>query len=1467
MTSLDRFSPSTRAWFTSSFSEPTAAQERGWEAIAEGSHTLIHAPTGSGKTLAAFLWAIDRLAAEAAPPERERCRVLYVSPMKALAYDVDRNLRAPLTGIQIAAERAGLAPPKLTTAMRTGDTPQAERQAMLRHPPDILITTPESLYLMLTSQAREILRSVRWVIVDEIHSVAGSKRGSHLSLSLERLTDLTTVPPQRIGLSATQHPLEAIAEFLGGGEPTDDGWSPRPVTIVDAPWEKHLDVEIVVPVEDMTRPEETVLADQPPPDPDDGARRSIWPAVYPKLLRLVLDNRSTLLFVNSRSLAERLAAEINRLAGEELVQSHHGSVSREQRVEIESRLKRGELRGVVATSTLELGIDMAAIDLVVLVESPTSVARGLQRVGRAGHQVGAASVAKVFPKHRGDLLETAVVVDRMYEGAIESTSIPANPLDVLAQQVVAAVAVGPQDVDDLYATFRRAGPYRDLPRPSYEAVLDMLSGRYPSDEFAELRPRVVWDRVEGILEARDNARMLAVTNAGTIPDRGLYTVTLPEGGRVGELDEEMVYESRPGEVFVLGSTTWKISEITHDRVIVTPAPGQAAAKLPFWHGDAPGRPLELGKAVGAFVREVGAMEEDEALATLESRYRLDSWAAVNLVQFIADERDFTGVLPTDRTVVVQQFRDEIGDWRTVLLSPFGARVHAPWALAARRRYRETHGTEVDVIWSDDGIIFRFPDVDQPPSVEELLVDPEEVEELVLEEAGDSALFTSRFREAAARSLLLPRRRPGGRTPLWLQRRKAASLLEVAKQYGSFPVILETYREVLQDYFDLPALVDVLSDISSRSIRVSLVDLSGPSPFATSLMFDFIASFMYEYDAPLAEKRAAALTLDRSLLRELLGDPQFRELLDADVVAAVELELQRLAPDRKIRSADDLHDALRSLGPLDDAAVVARATEPSAAPSWLDQLVDQRRVVRLRMAGAERYAAVEDIARLRDALGITPPPGIAPALLEPVADPLGDVVGRFARTHGPFSVDDAAADLHLPPAAVTEVLVRLQAAGRVAPGSYRPGGSGQEWVDTEVLRRLRRRSLAALRRDVEAVDGATLGRFLPSWQGVGQSAGHRERLVEVVRQLQGVALPASSLEGDILSARMTYDPALLDDLLASGEVVWMGRGPLTAKDGRVALYLRDQVSLLHWELGAEPLDGAVHHRIRNHLEQRGASFFRDLYVAAEGGDPAAVLEALWDMVWAGEVTNDTLAPLRAFLGSRRSRKPKRPSVSGATPPAGSGRWYLTGDLLTGVPPLAEVQGKARAEQLLERHGVVTRDAVLSEGLPGGFAGLYPVLAAMEDAGRTRRGYFIEGMGGAQFGQPGAIDRLRAPEDAATVTLAAVDPANPYGATLGWPDHETGRPARRTGAHVILRSGELVAYVERGARRVLTFGDAPPEIIAPALAQLAGRRRQTTIETVDGDPVANTTLGAALQEEGFSVGYKGLTYRPQRSRRRA
>jgi len=1453
MPSLDLFSEPTRTWFEGSFAGPTPAQEGGWEAIAGGSHTLIHAPTGSGKTLAAFLWAIDRLFAEPTPPERERCRVLYVSPMKALAYDIERNLRAPLRGIANAASRLGLEVPEVVTAMRTGDTPSDERRRMIRHPPDVLITTPESLYLMLTSQVREILSSVRWVIVDEVHAVAGSKRGAHLAVSLERLEEITEQPPQRIGLSATQRPLDRIAGFLGGGIPDGDAWEPRPVEIVDAASASELEVDIVVPVEDMTQPG-TI-------DEEGMPSRSIWPAVYPEILDLVMAHRSTIVFSNSRGLVERIAASLNDLAGEEIARAHHGSVSREQRVEIEDALKSGELRCVVATSSLELGIDMEAVELVVLVESPATVAHGLQRVGRAGHQVGVRSKARVFPKHRGDLLEATLIVERMLQGKIEETRIPANPLDVLAQQVVAMVAVEDRHADDLYDLVRHAAPYRDLGRGPYEAVLDMLAGRYPSDDFAELRPRLTWDRVTGTLTARGNARLLAVTNAGTIPDRGLFPVVLPEGGRVGELDEEMVYESRVGDVFVLGSSSWKIAEITHDRVSVIPAPGERAARLPFWHGDAQGRPLETGRALGAFIREIAALDPEEGRARLEADYHLDPQAAANLVAFISEEQEATGAVPTDRTIVVQKFRDEIGDWRLVVLSPFGARVHAPWALAITRQMRERHGFEVDAVWSDDGIIVRFPDADEVPAAEELVIDPDEVEHLVVDEVGTSALFTGRFREAAGRALLLPRRRPGRRTPLWLQRRRSTSLLEAARRYPTFPIVLETYREILQEHFDLPALRELLADVRARKVRVVAVETTGPSPFATSLTFDFVASFMYEYDAPLAERRAMALTVDQELLRELLGEPALRDLLDPDAIASVEADLQRLSPGSKARGRDGAADLLRHLGPLTTDEVAARLTEPEEAAAHLADLESERRAIRIIDRGTERWAAAEDAGRLRDAIGIQPPRGVPEAFLEPVPDPMGDVVSRYARTHGPFTTDQAARDLGIPQAAAAAALEALEQRRRVERGAFRPGGHEREWVDAQVLQRLRRRSLAALRRDVEAVSPDAFVRFGLGWHDIGGGGSTAGRLLDVVGRLQGAAVPASILEPDVLGSRLDYSPDLLDALTASGEVVWVGRGTLGGRDGRLALYRRDRVPLLHWPSGAEAPSGEIHDRIRERLTGRGASFFRDLYEAAGGGDPEEVLAAIWDLVWAGEVTNDTLAPLRAFLWGRvRKVTGSKPTLPGASaPPSGSGRWYLVADLLGEAPADTLVQA-ARADQMLERHGIVTRDAVLSEGPPGGFAGMYPVFRAMEDAGRIRRGYFVEGMGGSQFALPGAVDRLRAgTEREAPVTLAAADPANPFGASLPWPDHD-GRPSRSAGAFVVIWDGRLLAFVERGGRTVLSFSEdlGHLEMAASALVSLGRRRmRRMVVSTVDGEPAGATPLGSALISAGFAEGYKGLT----------
>ncbi len=1217
------------------------------------------------------------------------------------------------------------------------------------------------------------------------------------------------------------------------------------MTIVDTPSDKTLDIEIVVPVSDMTRPEVDA------PDRIDTPRRSIWPAVYPKLLRLVNEHNSTLFFVNSRGLAERLAAELNRLADEEVVQAHHGSVSREKRVDIEDRLKRGELKGVVATGTLELGIDMAAVDLVVLVESPSSVARGLQRVGRAGHQVGAPSVAKVFPKHRGDLLETTVVVDRMYSGDIESTSIPQNPIDVLAQQIVAMTAMHDLDVDQAFDLVRGAFPFRNLTRQTFESVLDMLSGRYPSDDFAELRPRIVWDRTAGVIAARSNAKVLAVTNPGTIPDRGLYTVHLPDGGRVGELDEEMVYESRPGDTFVLGSTTWRIDEITHDRVIVTPSPGAPAARMPFWHGDAPGRPLELGRAVGAFTREIGALDSEEASSRLVADYRLDPWAADNLASYLAEERASTGHLPTDRTIVVQRFKDEIGDWRIVLLSPFGGRVHAPWALAVRNRFRNETGGPIDAIWSDDGIMFRFPDQDAPPDTGLVHLDPGDVEELLISEVADSALFSSKFREAAARALLLPRRRPGSRTPLWLQRRKAANLLEVTRNYGSFPIMLETYREVMQDHFDLPALMEVLTDVQKRTTRVVETDTDGPSPFASSLMFDFIASFMYEYDAPVAERRAAALALDRSLLADLLGEPEFRDLLDTDAITSVEADLQHLSEDRKVRSADGVSDMLRDVGPLTSDEVARRTTQPEQVGVWLDDLVRSGRLILLPVDGTDRYMAVEDVARLRDTIGVQPPPGVPTDFLEPVADPLGDIVGRYARTHGPFTTHEAAEGLGLPVATVVEVLRRLEDDGKLTAGAYRPGGTEREWVSIEVLRRLRRRTLATLAQQVEAVDHAGYVRFLPAWQRVG-----RERttsLVDIVRQLAGAVIPASILETDILAARLDNPERDLDAALATGDIVWVGREPLGTRDGRVALYLRDNYSLLAPPASDTVPDSPVHGAILEHLTGRGASFFPDLYNAAGGGSPDDVAQALWDLVWSGVVTCDSIGALRAFTLKRR-RSTSRRQLPAATPPHASGRWYLTETLRT-TEPTAEERAIAAINTLLDRYGIVTRDAVLAEGIPGGFTGLYPVLSGLEDVGQVRRGYFIEGLGGAQFGLPGAIDRLRATKDSGVVVLATPDPANPFGGILPWPDTQ-GRPTRTAGSRVAIDNGALVAWMDRSGKRVCAFSSDNARS-ATGIEALASAHGKASVEQINGVSVHDHEIASVLQERGFGTGFKGYT----------
>ncbi len=1759
--SLAAFTTPVAEWFESAFAAPTPAQIEGWKSIAEGNHTLIAAPTGSGKTLAAFLWGIDRVMTEPVPEKDQRTRVLYLSPLRALANDVDKNLRSPLEGIAEVAERHSLEAHMPTVGVRTGDTSPAERRRLVTRPPDILITTPESLYLMLTSRAREALRAVRWVIVDEIHSVAATKRGSHLAVSLERLCLLTDKEPQRIALSATQRPLSEVAEFLGGWQPTSDigvveadskpgidtdeaGTDTEPSTpepdnarrqveIIDVGDTKHLDIEVIVPDRDMGNLADTGEADTAKESENASNANSIWPSIHPRLLDLILSHHSTIIFVNARRLAERLASRLNELyehginraaesdgidsSDTDLVRAHHGSLSREQRLEIEDALKSGELRAIVSTSSLELGIDMGAVDLVIQVESPGSVSSGMQRIGRAGHQVGQLSVGKIFPSHRNDLIETAVVVQRMRAGLIEHIQYPRLALDVLAQHIVAMSAVDDWNTDELLSVLRRAAPYHRLSQSVFESVLDLLSGRYPSQEFSELRPRIVWDRIAGTIRPRQGAGRLAVTNGGTIADRGLYPVFTLDGSRVGELDEEMVYEARAGESFLLGASSWRIEEITHDRVLVSPAPG-VPAKMPFWHGGGPGRPLELGRAVGAFMRETvdalppvlspelklalrdelysptdvapgtevnvpaigaGAAQLEPLLTRLQDNHGLNRAAAVNVLLYLDEQRSSTGAIPDDRTVVVERFRDELGDWRICILTPFGSQVHAPWAIAMQSLL-ERDGADglgglgpvsksVDILWNDDGIVLRLPDTEpEEPGQSDLdpvalvSLDPDTITDTIIDYLPSTALFASRFREVAGRALLLPRRKPGQRTPLWQQRQRAGSLLEVAAKYPSFPMLLETTRECLQDVFNVPALVEVLRDISTRKIRVAAVDSHGASPMAQGLMFDWTSVYMYSGDMPLAERRAAALSLNQELLTDLLGPEELRELLDPEVLDSLAVELERI----RAHDADQLHDELRRLGDLSAAEIATRwtavagkdaagsvatgaatnsatinsatsnsaATKSAAVTDWLSELVDSRRACEVRVAGENRFIATEDAASYHAALDCLLPAGLPASLIapDPTADGIGvadaeladigtasteladigtastelagirvagtataspdvsknrhlaELVARFASTHGPFSSDEPALRLGVPTSRISEALTLLEDEKRVVAGSFRPGGTQSEWCDAEVLRTLRRRSLARLRRAIRPVTPSIYGRFLPVWHGLDRPRSGEGALVDAINMLSGTPLVASTLESDVLPARVRdYKPADIDALLSSGELIWIGAGPLGSRNGRVRLYWRSDFALLAPDLVELPSEDSaskdstsenitskespgetnsavktdlapasvdIHDALRQVLLTRGSAFWPELLEAVtnQAGLPAdvsrsqvadLVLSALWDLVWAGEVTNDTLMALRAVLAgqgqvqagrrgsvarsharanSRHARRgpsfvgPSVPrqrmrlsnrdlgtaavsSVSSTSPPAASGRWSGTAALYLPRPAATE-RAHYNSLALLDRHGIVTRSGVLAEQQPGGFASVYAVLRALEERGGVRRGYFIDGLGGAQFASPEAVELLRSlpttpsamssttpstgssavppamssttsattgaasSASGAALVLASTDPAQPYGAALPWPASD-GRPTRRAGSLVVLAAGVPLVQLDRGGHGLQTFESSRDVRWVEALRQRirAGATRSVELAKIDGQRAASHPLHDWLIDNGFKSSYRGPTLR--------
>ncbi|HEX6086487.1 MAG TPA: DEAD/DEAH box helicase [Thermoanaerobaculia bacterium] len=1477
-TGLEPFHPAVREWFTASFPSPTRAQQLGWPAISRGEHTLIFAPTGSGKTLTAFLWALDRLMFTPRPPKERRCRVLYVSPLKALAVDVERNLRAPLIGISNMAAQRGdeLVIPEIAT--RTGDTPQSERARFARDPADILITTPESLYLMMTSNAREVLQGVDTIIIDEIHALVPNKRGAHMALSIERLTARCEKPPQRIGLSATQRPLEEVARFLGGydvgrasARPPGEGRAEaRPTSIIDTGEKKKLTLKVEVPVEDMARlSEATEIASGPASSGTRGV--SIWPAIHPRLLELIKAHTSTLIFVNSRRLAERLAGALNELAGETLVHAHHGSIARAHRTEIEDALKSGRLPALVATSSLELGIDMGAIDLVIQIEAPPSIASGMQRIGRASHQVGAESSGIIFPKFRGDLVACAAVAEAMHTGAIEPTRYPRNPLDVLAQHIVAMVAMDAYSVDDLYNLVRTAAPFAELTRTSFDGVLDMLSGLYPSDEFAELRPRITWDRVANTLTARQGAKRVAITSGGTIPDRGLYGVFLAgteknQSARVGELDEEMVFETSPGETFVLGASTWRIEEITHDKVIVTPAPGQPG-KMPFWKADSAERTVPFGEAIGKLVREIRETPRAAAIQRLVQRHDLDERAAENFLQYLMDQQEATGAVPDDRTIVVERVVDELGDWRVCVLTPFGGKIHAPWAMAVTAKVRNELALDVETMWSDDGFIVRFPETDHPPNVDLVLPDPDEVEQLLLRQLGASSMFAAKFREAAARALLLPRTRIQGRTPLWQQRKRAYDLLQVAARFGSFPIILETYRETLRDVFDVPALVELTKKIRQRTIRVHTADTLKPSPFAASVLFRYVANFLYDGDAPLAERRAQALAIDQSQLRELLGEPELRELLDPDALAQTELELQHLDERHKAKNADAIHDLLLRLGDLSEDEIAARSVldvgrasaRPDGLKPVLQELTKTRRILEIVVAKEKRYIAVEDASRYRDALGTPIPHGVAERYLQPVQDAVGDLVLRYARTHGPFVPQDVARRYGLGVAVVTLTLERFVERGRLIEGEFRPQGTQREWCEQDVLRTIRRRSLAKLRKEAEPVDQPVLARLFTNWQSVTRKRRGLDALLEVVETLQGFPMAASIFESEILAARIVdYKSSDLDTLSAAGEIVWVGVEPLGERDGRIALYLTDHLPLLHQPQTAES-------ELVDYLRSHGASFY-NVMQANVGGFPAELTDALWDLVWRGVVTNDTFHALRAYT------RPKSTRTSGfrsrrVAPASTQGRWSLV--------PSGNANDTQRAtaiaQQLLSRYGLVTREAPALENIFGGFSAVYPVLRGMEDAGRIRRGYFVAGLGATQFASGGAIDLLRAlkeePDAPETVMLAATDPANPYGAIVKWPESNW-TLSRSVGAEVILVNGIMACYVSRGEKQFYVFlPDHEParstiaREIAKTLAALVheGGRRALLVNEVNDEPASRSVLAPFLAEAGFVATAMGMQLR--------
>lgn len=1482
------FSQAGDTWFRDNFEAATEVQARGWPLIASGQNGLLLAPTGSGKTLAAFLWSLDHLQSNPDLLAQRGFKIVYVSPLKALVYDVERNLRAPLIGLQRTRERLSLESHLINVDIRTGDTSQKDRARMLRDPGDILITTPESLYLMLSSRVREHFAATQLVILDEVHVLAGTKRGAHLAVSLERLSELADQDPQRIGLSATVRPAKAVASFLGGY---------RPVEIIDTTMPPKIELSVgfrddLLADETSEREEELASAevddddieleldddfdlDEDAPDGSilgalykkdlPSGRPSHLPTLAPKLLQLIREHQTTIVFVNSRGATERLTQTINELAGEDISLAHHGSMSHERRENVEEALKTGTIDAIVATSSLELGVDMGSVDLVIQLESPGAVSRGLQRIGRAGHGVGETSRGILIPKFKTDMIECACVAKLMQEAKIESIRTMTNPLDVLTQQLVSICGQGERGVDELKALVRQSQPFASISDAAFDGVLEMACGHYPSTEFSDLRPHLDWDRERDVIVPRRSALKISQSNAGTIPDRGLYTVRLgPKGPRLGELDEEMVFEAREGQTFVLGASTWRIEEITRDQVIVSPAPGEPGT-LPFWHGSGPGRPYDLGIAIGELLAAVASRPVAERATYLRENYPLESQVAADIATLVNEELEATGLVPTHRQVVVERFMDELGDDRICILAPFGTAVNAPWAMALESMLSKEHGFDVQALWSDDGISLTLVNEGQPleTDIDRWLPDPDEIEDLIIEQLSHTALFAGTFRENAGRALLLPRKYPGKRTPLWAQRLKSQKLLAVAKNYSDFPIVLETYRTCLRDIFDIETLKTLLAKLRDRTLSIREVETDTASPLARSLVFDYVAAWIYEGDAPLAERRAQALTLDRNLLRDLLGHAELRDLLDIEAIEEIYRELQAIEPEHQASHPDALQDLVRRLGDLSSDELSERST--SEALDSLDALAQSRRLIELRITGEPRWVVAQEAGLYRDALGVVPPAGLPSAYLGETERALEQLVSRYARTHTPFTSADVANRFGLRSEQVEPILEGLRAQRLIESGAFLPNGSQREWCTPDILRRIRRRSLAKLRGAVEPVAPAALQRFVLEWQGLGRAKS--QQLHEVLLQLEGLALPMSELETKILPARLpNYESRDLDLLTSTGEWVWVGAQSLRRKDGLIQFYRSDRLERLYAAPSAYIPPSELHGLLLRHLSERGASFLFNLRSAAQGHRLEDVTEALWDLVWAGLITNDTLSPLRGLAkGSNAKRRGRRQTSQNA-----GGRWSLV-DSFIFEPASPTERHHHWAQLFLRRYGIVLRDMCKEEPTPIAYGQIYPIFKAMEEVGRVQRGYFIEEIEGIQFAMPGLTDDLRRKPDPnlppVIVTLSARDPANLYGRVIAWPQTGTSdkAPRREAGASVVLIQGEPALWLSPNAQRLLTFpkvleqwDESTVSEAAARLIEAHGIKRDVVLEEIDGGAASEHIFANILERLGAKLHPNGLLF---------